>query len=176
MAALPNPRHERFAQELAEGKNATEAYEVAGYKRNAGNAATLKSDQNISKRVVELQEQRAGMAVKATEKAVEKLALTKEWVIGRLMENAERALTTQPVLDKDGQPTGSYTYDGAVANRALELLGKHLGILIERREIGEPGEFDRLADEEVMAEMRKEAAELGLSSGKTNGRGNGTSH
>lgn len=47
---------------------------------------------------------------------------------------------------------------------------------IQRIEHGEAGEFDRLADEEVMAEMRKEAAELGLSSGKTNGRGNGTSH
>lgn len=47
---------------------------------------------------------------------------------------------------------------------------------IQRIEHGEAGEFDRLADEEVMAEMRKEAAELGLSSGKPNGRGNGTSH
>lgn len=47
---------------------------------------------------------------------------------------------------------------------------------IQRIEHGEAGEFDRLADEEVMAEMRKEAAELGLSAGKSNGRGNGTSH
>lgn len=46
---------------------------------------------------------------------------------------------------------------------------------IQRIEHGEAGEFDRLADEEVMAEMRKEAAELGLVT-KPNGRGNGTAH
>jgi hypothetical protein len=31
MAVLANMRHEKFAQALAEGKSATEAYEVAGY-------------------------------------------------------------------------------------------------------------------------------------------------
>lgn len=30
MTALSNPKHERFAQELAKGKTATEAYVVAG--------------------------------------------------------------------------------------------------------------------------------------------------
>lgn len=47
---------------------------------------------------------------------------------------------------------------------------------IQRVEHGEAGEFDRLADDEVVAQLRQEAAALGLSSGKTNGRGNGTSH
>lgn len=119
---------------------------------------------------------RAVMAAKATEKAVEKLALTKEWVISRLMENAERALQRVPVLDSDGQPTGEWQYEGTVANRALELLGKHLGILIERREVGEPGEFDRMADDELLADLRKDAAELGISAASLNGRGNGKAH
>ena len=29
---LKNPRHERYAQELAKGKSQAEAYEAAGYK------------------------------------------------------------------------------------------------------------------------------------------------
>jgi hypothetical protein len=29
-----------------------------------------------------------------------------------------------PVLDRDGRPTGEYRYEGQVANKALELLGK----------------------------------------------------
>jgi hypothetical protein len=33
MAALLNAKHERFAQELAKGKTADEAYQIAGYKR-----------------------------------------------------------------------------------------------------------------------------------------------
>jgi Family of unknown function (DUF5681) len=34
MPALKNPRHERMAQLLASGKSATDAYELAGYKRS----------------------------------------------------------------------------------------------------------------------------------------------
>ena len=34
---LKNPRHERFAQLLASGKTATDAYEEAGYKRSDSN-------------------------------------------------------------------------------------------------------------------------------------------
>lgn len=51
---LDNPRHERFAQELAKGKTADEAYQIAGYKPNRGNASTLKAKQNIEARVSEI--------------------------------------------------------------------------------------------------------------------------
>jgi hypothetical protein len=54
MPVLKNHKHERFAQELAKGKTADEAYELAGFKANRGNASTLKAKQNISDRVEEL--------------------------------------------------------------------------------------------------------------------------
>jgi phage terminase small subunit len=57
--ALANTRHERFAQELAKGKTATEAYVEAGYKPNDGNAATLKGNQRVAERVAELMERAA---------------------------------------------------------------------------------------------------------------------
>ena len=56
MTALSNPKHERFAQELAKGKSATEAYVIAGYKPNDGNAATLKGNQRILDRMSEIQD------------------------------------------------------------------------------------------------------------------------
>jgi hypothetical protein len=34
------------------------------------------------------------------------------------MENVERAMQAQPVLDAKGVPTGEYRYEGSVANRA----------------------------------------------------------
>lgn len=40
-----------------------------------------------------------------------------------------------PVTDRDGMPTGEYRYDGSVANRALELLGKELGMFIDRSKV-----------------------------------------
>src|SRR5215472_32721 len=41
MPVLSNPRHERFAQLLAQGKSAVGAYEQAGYRRDDGNAVRL---------------------------------------------------------------------------------------------------------------------------------------
>ena len=38
--------------------------------------------------------------------------------------------------------------------KALELLAKYHGLLIERQEIGKPGEFDKLTDEQVEAEIK----------------------
>jgi phage terminase small subunit len=54
MPVLKNARHERFAQELAKGSTADDAYATAGFKANRGNAATLKAKQSISDRVDEI--------------------------------------------------------------------------------------------------------------------------
>ncbi|WGG60511.1 terminase small subunit [Brucella intermedia] len=84
MPVLKNARHEAFAQELAKGKTADEAYKIAGFKPNRGNAATLKRKQSISKRVSELLEWEQTVERKATEKAIDKLAITKERVLAEL--------------------------------------------------------------------------------------------
>ena len=55
MPTLQNPRHERFAQELATGKSADAAYVVAGYRANRSNAARLSANQDIQRRVAEIQ-------------------------------------------------------------------------------------------------------------------------
>jgi hypothetical protein len=78
-------------------------------------------------------------------------------VIERLRENVERAMQPQPVLDRAGNPTGSYVYNGAVANRALELLGKELGMFIERRENKIVDEFDSMSDQEIEAWLDEHA-------------------
>ena len=70
----------------------------------------------------------------ATQKAIEATALTKEWVIATLIENVERAMAKKEVHDGDGQLVG-YRYEGNVANRALELLGKALGMFIDRKQV-----------------------------------------
>ena len=54
MPVLKNARHEKFAQALAKGKTADEAYEAAGYSANRGNAIRLKANESIMKRVREI--------------------------------------------------------------------------------------------------------------------------
>lgn len=59
MPALGNARHERFAQELAKGKSASQAYEDAGYKPNRQAASRLLSNVDIEHRLSELKQQGA---------------------------------------------------------------------------------------------------------------------
>jgi len=57
-------------------------------------------------------------------------------VLKDLREVADRCRKGIPVLDKDGNPTGEWRFDSAGATRALELIGKHLGMFVER--VGSP--------------------------------------
>src|SRR5262245_54859913 len=57
------------------------------------------------------------------------------YVVEKLEENVERAMEARPVLDREGNETGVFDYDGAVANKALELLGRSAGLFVERKEI-----------------------------------------
>lgn len=84
MPILSNPKHERFAQEMAKGKSASEAYELAGFRPNSGNAATLKATQSISKRIGEILKREQVVEAKATELAAERLSITKERVLAEL--------------------------------------------------------------------------------------------
>ena len=54
MPVLTNARHETFAQALAGGKTASQAYVLAGYKPNDGNAARLRSNDRVTARVAEI--------------------------------------------------------------------------------------------------------------------------
>lgn len=161
MPALSNARRERFAQALAEGKGVEGAYTFAGFKPDRGNAFRLQQKDDIQQRVGELLKERASIQAEVTARAISKAALTKQWVIEKLMENVARALQATCVKDENGNPRGEYRYDGAVANRALELLGKEQGMFIDRKEIGLPGEFDGLSADELRDRLYREAEELG---------------
>jgi phage terminase small subunit len=56
MGPLRNTKHERFAQDLAEGKSADGAYTAAGYKPDRAHASRLAANGNIRGRVAELQD------------------------------------------------------------------------------------------------------------------------
>jgi len=79
--ALKNPRHEAFAQALARGTSAAAAYIGAGYKANAGNACTLKSQQSVSKRINEIQEGQLAIHQQATAEAAANAKVTIESLI-----------------------------------------------------------------------------------------------
>jgi phage terminase small subunit len=96
-------------------------------------------------------------------RTVEKTSVTKAWVIAKLVENVDRAMQITEVLDAKGNPRCEFTYQGNVANRALELLDKEQGMFVERKGVGGPGAFSELNDEELqqaIIEQTRELAEL----------------
>lgn len=54
MPTLDNPKHEKFAQALAKGQSATDAYVSAGYKESRAAASRLSTKINIAARVAEI--------------------------------------------------------------------------------------------------------------------------
>jgi hypothetical protein len=54
------------------------------------------------------------------------------------------------------------TPDSAGANKALHLLGLELGMYVERKEVGKPGEFDGLTIADKRERLLAIASQLGL--------------
>jgi hypothetical protein len=133
MPFLKSPKHERFAQEVAKGTDTGDAYEIAGFKRNDGNARRLKLNEAIVRRVEALLGEREAIHNLSIARAIEATGITKAWVMERLRTNVDRAMQKVQAVGPNGE-VGDFKYDGAVANRALELLGKELGMFVDRRD------------------------------------------
>ena len=95
-------------------------------------------------------------------KLVERVALTRQWVIDQLIENVAIAKAAIPVYDAEGKETGEYRANINASNKALELLGKEQGMFIDRSESGRPGEFSTLTDEELERRIKERAVKLGV--------------
>lgn len=164
MPALANPKHEIISQELAKGARYLDAYEKGGFQRNAATASKFVKRPDIQARVREIQESRIKTEFDASENAARALGINKKWVLQRLQFNAERCLRGQPLLDANGIQTGKYSGrpDAGGANKALHLIGLELGMFVERHEIGGPGDFSRLTDDELAKRAFDDAAALGL--------------
>lgn len=95
----------------------------------------------------------------------DKAVLTEEWVISRLMTNVERAMQAEAVRNGDGEASGEYKYEGNVANRALELLGKKLGIFVEKVDLN--ATHSGLGDDDLDARIAAAAVAAGLAGSQT---------
>jgi len=130
MPILPNPRHESFAQHLAKGKTADEAYVLAGFKANRGNAARLKANESIAARVAELQS-------KAAEKA--------EWTA------ADRLASLKTIHDAQAKADPRVAI--AAIAEANKMQGSHAPA---KTEVSEPGGWEQAEDKTWRQRLRGE--------------------
>lgn len=117
------PKQNRFVGEYLKDLNGTQAAIRAGY---SPKTAQVIASQNLSKLMVQ------EVLTEAMQARVERTEISQDWVLRHLVANLEKAMQKRPVLDREDEPTGEYVYQGAVANKALELLGKHLGMFVDR--------------------------------------------
>jgi phage terminase small subunit len=131
MAAKLNDKQERFIDEYLVDLNATQAAIRAGYKEKTARqqGSRLLTNADIQARIEELQQERA-----------KKVQLDAEWVLNRLKEISDKCMTAEPVEVWDHEArtmveTGEYQFDSTGANRATELIGKHLGMFKDKLDI-----------------------------------------
>ena len=113
-----------FCREYVKDYNGTQAAIRAGYSEKT---ASVKANQL-------LHNENILNAIKQNQKElVESSCLTEEKVIARLEEILERCMSADPVMEWNYEehcyePTGEYQFDSKGALKAIEMLGKHLGM------------------------------------------------
>jgi phage terminase small subunit len=123
-------KQKMFVAEYLVDLNATAACIRAGYsERNADKIGSqLLGKSRISQAIQQAQEKRA-----------EKINLSAEWVLERFKLISDRCIQGEPILDTKGHETGEWKFDSAGANKATEMIGKHLGMFTDKLELGGKG-------------------------------------
>lgn len=160
LASGLTPEQEAYCRGRAMGMSIEESLIAAGSSISVHTARGWEgqSGHNRNALVVERINELANIA---QQNAILKSGLDREWVISRYMKVAERCMQAEPVLDKEGNPTGEYTFNAAGANQALRALGDTLGMFrpVEKK----PGdEFENLSDDDLARIITELATSTGV--------------
>ena len=133
MPELKNPRHELFCREYIVDYNGRQAALRAGYtESSAGNTASrLLTNDDVLARVRELQKEQ-----------MQRLSLNADMVILEILNTYRCCREGTPVMQRNKttgkwEESGIYQFDSHGALKALELLGKHLGVFEKKPTGGE---------------------------------------
>ena len=125
-----NDRQEAFCREYLIDYNGTQAAIRAGYSKKTANsqASRLLANVNVLSRVRALQAEKTAQ-----------LSISHDWVVHQLVDVVQKCKDPVPVEtwdyeEKEMVKTGEYMFDSKGATKALELLGKHLGMYIDKVE------------------------------------------
>jgi len=152
MPVLINNRRELFAQLLFQGFTAVDAYEKAGFKRHDGNSSMLARNPEIE--ASRLAEIRGEMASEKTG-----LPLGTNAIAARAKVTAESLIDEAEAVRVGAMNSHQYN----AANGAIKNKSVLSGVWIERAEIGGPGAFDHLTDDQLEHLLIERLGALGLS-------------
>lgn len=193
MPILPNPRHERFAQEIAKGERVSKAYITAGFAPSKQHAQRLASQVHLRDRVEEI----IAAAAKRAEITAERVMREYARIGFSDIRNAVNwnAITTETgEEDEEGVPKTvtynevalvgsdeidfdtaraiaeiSQTKDGALKVKfhdkkgALDSMARALGMFVDRTDL-RLSPLDNLDDAEIDRRIRAAAIAAGVAS------------
>jgi phage terminase small subunit len=128
-------KQQRFVEEYMIDFNATQAAIRAGYSKKR---ASEISYQLLQKTTVQNE------IKKLRDKLTEKSEVDAQWVLDNFIELSQRCMQKVEVMEKiDGVwvGTGEWKFDSSGANKALENIGKILGVYIDKSEVTNKGEI-----------------------------------
>jgi hypothetical protein len=146
MPVLDNHRRELFTQLLFQGFPAVDAYEKAGYKRHDGNACTLANHPEVLARLEEIREGGWPVGTRA-------IAARANVTVETLIDDSEKVFQRAMEIDQL-----------SAANTAIKVKSVLSGKWIERAEIGAPGEYETMTDDELERQIMERVAKLGFTS------------
>ncbi len=145
---LENVRHERFAQEVAQGKTLTEAYVLAGYVDDRANACHLQQNTTVKDRIRELTADaavRAGVSVERVLTELAKIGFASMADFVTIQEDGEAVVDLTRVSPAKMAAISEITTErvGDIKRTKLKLLdkkgalvdlGRHLGMFTDKSE------------------------------------------
>ena len=113
-----NEKQKQFCEEYIIDLNGTQAAIRAGYSAKTANeqAAQLLAKLSIQEYICELKNKRS-----------ERVKYSQDELMRDILEVKNRCMQANPVLDKEGDETGVWKFDSNGANKALDMLAKHVG-------------------------------------------------
>ena len=113
-----NEKQKQFCEEYIIDLNGTQAAIRAGYSPKTANeqAAQLLAKLSIQEYIQKLKNKRS-----------DRVKYSQDELMRDILEVKNRCLQANPVLDKEGNETGIWKFDSNGANKALDMLAKHVG-------------------------------------------------
>ncbi len=147
-----NPKQLLFAQEYLKDPNAKKAAIKAGYSQ--------KTAKEKGYQLLQMEDVKSYLNEKRGQ-AEQETGVSLKWCIDRLKDISDRCMQAVEVTVSDGAGgrigTGEYQFDSSGANKATELIGRHLGIFEKDNSQKKP-EITGEALAEIAKKINKNAA------------------
>jgi hypothetical protein len=127
MQPLPNLKAERFAQFCAAGTPVAEAYEKAGYAPNPNNARRLRAKEAVKTRIEALMREASDRALDENTRVIREIGYSKVDAMAEAQSALHLAVSTK---------------NASAAVAAVKLRAQLNNLLVERREVTKPSEFE----------------------------------